>query len=416
MTFGAYGQASFERYHAQMLRRPLSHITLLRAAGLFTWACVGVPLVLSSRIGQVNGLKLEAEPALMWFAYLMFGIGYWVLSRDLLRERVSVKRLGLLILLTVAAITVSHASRSGIGGVLLLIVAGVLPWVVPLPLGIAWLIAQNLSLIPVFLELPRFNLTEAVLQSALYLGFSTFPFITALVAKRQVQAREELRQVNGELRATQALLAESSRMSERVRISRELHDLIGHHLTALSLNLEVASHLSEGKAKNHVLQAQSVARLLLSDVREVVSQLRHGDDIDLSAALKSLAEGVPEPKIHMNLPEQMGVDDAKRAQVLLRCAQEIITNAVKHANAENLWLTFTRTDEGIELKARDDGRGATKLQAGNGLVGMAERLKQVGGRLAFSSQPGRGFEIEAWFPLLQNPINPTTINLQEKSA
>lgn len=405
MTFGALGLAASGRYHWQMLRRPLSHITLLRAAGLFTWACVGVPLVLSSRIGKSDGIAFETDPALTWSAYLLFGLGYWLLSRDLLRDRVSVKRLALLVLLTVAAVTVSHTTRSGVGGVLLLVVAGVLPWVVPLPLGIAWLIAQNFALIPVFLELPRFNLTEAMLQAGLYLGLSSFPFITALVAKRQVQAREELRQVNSELRATQALLAESSRMSERVRISRELHDLIGHHLTALSLNLEVASHLSEGKAKTHVLQAQSVARLLLSDVREVVSQLRHGDDIDLSAALKSLAEGVPEPRIHMQLPEQMGVDDAKRAQVLLRCAQEIITNAVKHAGAENLWLTFTRTDAGIALKARDDGRGASKLKAGNGLVGMSERLRQVGGRLAFSSQPGRGFEIEAWFPL--NPSHVT---------
>lgn len=404
MTFGALGWRSRGRYHWQMLRAPLSHITLLRAAGLFTWACVGVPLVLSSRIGKADGLSLDSGPTLMWLAYALFGLGYWLLSRDLLREKISVKRIALLILLTVAAITVSHASRSGIGGVLLLIVAGVLPWIVPLPLGIAWLVAQNLCLIPVFLELPRFNLTEAWLQAGLYLGFSTFPFITALVAKRQVLAREELRQVNGELRATQVLLAESSRMSERVRISRELHDLIGHHLTALSLNLEVASHLSEGKAKNHVLQAQSVARLLLSDVREVVSQLRHGDDIDLSSALRSLAEGVPEPKIHMQLPEHMGVDDAKRAQVLLRCAQEIITNAVKHASADNLWMTFIRTDAGIALTARDDGRGASKLKAGNGLVGMSERLKQVGGRLSFSSTPGEGFEIEAWFPLNLSPI------------
>jgi signal transduction histidine kinase len=379
-----------------VLRKPLSHLTLLRAAGLFTWACVGVTLVLSGRLSQSAALG-SSELWLKWGAFALFGIGYWLLSRDLLRERISVRRLALLILLTIAAIAISHASRSGLGGVLLLVVAGVLPWVVPLPLGMAWLVAQNLALIPVFLELPRFNLTEAILQSALYLGFSTFPFITALVAKRQVQAREELRQVNAELRATQALLAESSRMSERVRISRELHDLIGHHLTALSLNLEVASHLSEGKAKNHVQNAQSVAKLLLGDVREVVSQLRHGDDIDLSAALKSLAEGVPAPRIHMALPEQ-------RAQVLLRCAQEIITNAVKHANAENLWMSFERSELGIALKARDDGVGAPKLKAGNGLVGMSERLKQVGGRLNFSSQPGQGFSIEAWFPLAPQPL------------
>jgi len=85
----------------------------------------------------------------------------------------------------------------------------------------------------------------AVLQAVMYVGYSSFTFITGLVAKQQAQAREEQRRLNAELRATRALLAESSRMSERLRISRELHDLLGHHLTALSLNLEVAGHLTE---------------------------------------------------------------------------------------------------------------------------------------------------------------------------
>ena len=112
------------------------------------------------------------------------------------------------------------------------------------------------------------------MQSLLYAGFSGFVFVTSLVARQQAQAREEQRRLNAELRATRALLAESARINERTRISRELHDLLGHHLTALSLNLEVAGHLVEGKAQEHVNQAHTLAKLLLSDVREAVSQLR----------------------------------------------------------------------------------------------------------------------------------------------
>ena len=91
----------------------------------------------------------------------------------------------------------------------------------------------------------------AILQALMYVGYSSFTFITGFVARQQASAREEQRRLNAELRATRALLAESSRMSERLRISRELHDLLGHHLTALSLNLEVAGHLTEGKAQEH---------------------------------------------------------------------------------------------------------------------------------------------------------------------
>jgi signal transduction histidine kinase len=226
-------------------------------------------------------------------------------------------------------------------------------------------------------------------------------FVTSVVAKQQAEAREDQRRLNSELRATRTLLAESSRLAERMRISRELHDLIGHHLTALSLNLEVASHLVSGQAQDHVRQAQSVAKLLLGDVREVVSQLRDEDSIDLTQALQNLVEGVPGLAIHLELPPRFSVDDPKRAQVLLRCAQEIITNTVRHAGARNLWLRFERSGDQrqMAIHARDDGRGASQVKPGNGLAGMRERLAQYGGRLDIVTAKDQGFALDAWLPL-----------------
>ena len=78
--------------------------------------------------------------------------------------------------------------------------------------------------------------------------------------------------LNAELRATQQLVVDSSKIAERMRIARELHDLLGHHLTGLSLNLEVASHLTQGQTQEHIQTAQSVTKLLLEDVREVVNK------------------------------------------------------------------------------------------------------------------------------------------------
>ena len=127
-------------------------------------------------------------------------------------------------------------------------------------------------------------------------------FVTSLVARQQAQAREDQRRLNAELRATRALLAESARVNERTRISRELHDLLGHHLTALSLNLEVAGHLVEGRALEHVNQAHTLARLLLSDVREAVSRLRTDDAIDMAATLLPLADHVAGLQIRMEMP------------------------------------------------------------------------------------------------------------------
>jgi len=265
-----------------------------------------------------------------------------------------------------------------------------------------WLVLSQLAVIPVFVRGLDFPVFDAILQSLLYAGFCVFVFVTSLVAKQQAQARDDQRRLNAELRATRLLLAESARINERTRISRELHDLLGHHLTALSLNLEVAGHITEGRAQEHVRQAHTLAKLLLTDVREAVSQLREGDRIDLAAALRPLAEGVPSLAIHMDIPDALALNDPERAHVLLRCTQEIITNAVRHAEARNLWVSCRCEGERILVEARDDGRGAERVVAGNGLRGLRERLRQHGGDVAIETRPGAGFRLKLWLPVEGN--------------
>jgi signal transduction histidine kinase len=395
-------------------RPPLNHIRLLRYAGLFTYACVGVPLVshdwLLARLNdsqaqdQFSQLQQQVRThtdVLLWaVCYVVFGLVYWLLTRNLgSRRHWMVKLLGLLVL-TGAAIAIGWFSQSGLSALLMMVVCVVLPLLLPLPMGVTWLILQNLALIPVFASFPGVDLGKAVLQVSLYFSFSVITFIASMVASQQAEAREEQRRLNSELRATRALLAESSRISERMRIARELHDLVGHHLTALSLNLEVASHLVNEPAAEHVDKAQTTAKQLLSDVRDVVSELRDDDAIDLTGALRSLTEGVPGLKVHLELPPRFAVDDPRRAQVLLRCTQEIVTNAVRHAGARHLWLRFERTHDGmLALKAHDDGRGAPELKPGNGLSGMRERLAEVGGHLLIETARGRGFTLEASLPI-----------------
>ena len=404
----------------------IDHVNWLRYAGLFTYACVGVPLLretwlLAQDVDLLAWLWRGTVPdgigadelrnlAGWWVAYVAFGFSYWGLTKDLSRTRARAVRVPLLIVMTLAAVAISWFSQSGLSGILLLVMAGVLPWLLSSKAAVVWAVIQNLSLLPVFVGLrdltgePLYGWFDAILQSFLYLGFSSFTFTTSLVARGQAEAREEQRRLNSELRATRALLAESSRIAERVRIARELHDLVGHHLTALTLNLEVASHLVEGNAKDKVRQAQSVAKLLLSDVREVVSQLRDEAEIDLGSALRSLIEGVPTPKIVMELPDDFRVEDARRAHVLLRCTQEILTNTIRHARAETLWLRFAREADGaLTLRSRDDGVGVDAVAAGNGIAGMRERLKEFGGSLDIDTAPGRGFALAATLPMETKP-------------
>jgi signal transduction histidine kinase len=383
----------------------LNHSRLLRYAGLFTWAVIGMPLLLLSlmpveqaALGEEAGASAHIDWQ-AWLAYAAFGISYGWLTRGLGTRRVGAIDYLLLAALTGSAIAISYYSASGLGSILLMVAACVLPWLLSLPVGVAWLVLSEFLVVPVYVRWLDMSWVEALMQSLLYAGFSGFVFVTSLVARQQAQAREEQRRLNAELRATRALLAESARINERTRISRELHDLLGHHLTALSLNLEVAGHLVDGKAQEHVNQAHTLAKLLLSDVREAVSQLRDDDAIDMAATLLPLADHVAGLRIEMRMPEPFRLDDPERAHVLLRCTQEIITNAVRHAQAQALQLTYAQDGPVVRLQARDDGRGAEAPAAGNGLRGMRERVAAYGGRVDIDTAPGRGFAVDILLPL-----------------
>lgn len=368
----------------------LDHGRLLRYSGLFTWAVVVLPILYS-------GMRAWQG----WLAYMAFGFTYAWLARGLgVRRRHPVDYL-FLVMMTLCAIGVSYHTETGLGSILLMVAACLLPWMLSLSMSIVWLILSQMVMLPVFVHLMGFPLFEGVMQSLLYVGFAGFVYVTSLIGRQQAMAREEQRRLNSELRATRALLAESVRVNERTRISRELHDLLGHHLTALSLNLEVANHLAEGKVQEHVSQAHTLAKLLLSDVREAVSRIRDSDDIDMAATLLPLADNVPGLHIDMRMPQPFLLDDPERAHVLLRCTQEIVTNVVRHAQATTLVLEYQWRDDGVQLQARDDGRGAETPVAGNGLRGMRERLAAYGGSAEIDTRPGQGFSLTLYLPVVR---------------
>jgi signal transduction histidine kinase len=384
-----------------MVRPYLTHIRLLRYAAFFAYLCVGVPLVTQWAIERLTVLDRSSIALLLWSAcYVVYGVIYWLLTHRLGSRRYWAAKLLGLALMTGAALPISWYSHSGLSGVLAVVISVVLPWLLPLRLGVSWMVLQNLALVPVFASFADMSLGKALLQVAIYMGMSALMFVTSMIASQQADERERQRQLNSELRATRALLAESSRIAERIRIARELHDLVGHHLTALTLNLEVVSHLTAEPAADHVRKAQATAKHLLADVREVVSEMRQDDALDLTQALRGLIDDVPALRVHLDLPPRFAVEDPKRAQVLLRCVQEIVTNAVRHAHARNLWLRFERVaGNQLHFTARDDGRGAIHLRHGNGLMGMRERLAEFGGRLQIATGAHRGFQLQAWLPL-----------------
>ncbi|WNO10714.1 sensor histidine kinase [Teredinibacter sp. KSP-S5-2] len=228
----------------------------------------------------------------------------------------------------------------------------------------------------------------------LYSLFNLFALLicTRFLAERQ--AKEESRQLVRELKATQMLLSSASKRDERLRIARDLHDAIGHHLTALSLQLEVANHVEGDTAKTHIQQARAISHLLLSDVREAVSEIRQQKDWQLSEALHTLTQDIP--NLDVNLVIDHHPTDSRQTEVLFRCVQEALTNVIKHAQASQCSISLTNK-QGPLLNIYDNGKSNTDIIPGNGLKGMAERVKNLGGQLRFHNHE-QGFELIVQLP------------------
>jgi signal transduction histidine kinase len=222
-------------------------------------------------------------------------------------------------------------------------------------------------------------------------------------ALRERATRTALAIANAELRASRELLAENSRAVERLRISRDLHDALGHHLVALSIQLDVASRRAPELAAQDIREAHSITRLLLSDVRDVVGTLRREVHTDAAAVIRPLCRNIGDLSVHFRAPDGALPVDSAQAETLVRCVQEVITNTLKHATASNLWIELTPVTSGIGVRARDDGSGAPLLEPGTGLTGMRERFAQLGGEVAVTTLAGSGFEVKAFMPTKKTP-------------
>lgn len=231
-----------------------------------------------------------------------------------------------------------------------------------------------------------------------YIGFQLFAALTAWYARRSEKTANDLKQTNAHLLATRSLLEESARDHERLRLARELHDVAGHKLTALKLNL-TALERSDMGAQPQVKVASQLATELLDDIRGVVAQIRQHDGLDLRQALAQLIAPLPSPRIHLTVGDDARVDSVAQAETLLRVVQEALTNVVRHAHADNAWIDLKRDGDVVRLSIRDDGRGTLPLREGFGLEGMRERLASVGGTLAVSQASGGGLALDITAPL-----------------
>lgn len=208
---------------------------------------------------------------------------------------------------------------------------------------------------------------------------------------------------------------------ERVRIAREVHDITAHSLSAVSIQTAAAERLIDSDpaaAKEAIAAARSTAKSALEDIRSMIGVLRHGD----APAETAPAAGTDRLEDIARYLGKAGVacriDDAgyDRSRVpahvdlaLFAIAREAATNVVKHARASRAAIGLRSDDAAASMSIRDDGAGCGEPLragalpiagdgAGNGIAGMAERARLLGGSLEAGDAPGGGFLIRARIP------------------
>ena len=359
----------------------------LRILGLGTWLVAGSTSIVRFA-GPFN------HPGWTWVgAFVSFGLVFLTTS-----DRRTPRPLRVVGLAAQAALAVLLAflGMPAFEGALLALVAAQVPMVLPLWVSAPW---AALQAVPLWIVLAhtRDNLELAKSVSS-YLGFAAFATGAVHLFEAEHRARVELDRTVGELVATRTMLAESTRIAERARISRDLHDVLGHHLVALSLKLDLARRTAAGDARAALDELYGVVQQMLKDVRATVHALRSEDAVDLGSALRALLRRIPELEAHVDLPEELTIAEPERAHAAFRCVQEALTNVLKHADATNVWISGRHEAGDLELRVDDDGRGARALEPGKGLRGMRERIEGVGGKLEVMARKGGGTTVLARIP------------------
>ncbi len=276
--------------------------------------------------------------------------------------------------------------------VLLVVLVAQLAMTYPLRVVLPLAIVANLAVYFIYGRHGHPNPLALVLS---YGGFQLFAALTSHYARNAEEARDRLAQVNADLLATRALLADTARDGERLRVARELHDVAGHKLTALRLNLRA---LQAASPSPQLQLVEQLSAELLGDIRGVVHALRDAGGLDIDTALRALAAPYPRPALQLSIDPGVVVEDPALAETVLRTVQEALTNAARHGQANLLDVRLHRDGARLRVDIEDDGRATLPLREGHGLTGMRERIDALGGSLRIERAGRGGVRIEAAFP------------------
>ena len=244
-----------------------------------------------------------------------------------------------------------------------------------------------------------------VFNSALLFAF-VLAFVLLLVSAvlAENSSRKKLAAAHRRLREYALQIEDRATLEERNRIAREIHDSVGHYLTAQSIQLEntalfMASDLT--KAKSHLSKARHLGKEALSNIRTSVATLRNNSEPGISIAqlindFKARTNLQVSDRLNLSLPLPNKIN-----VTLFRIIQEALTNITKHSQATAVTINLESTERQISLSIEDNGIGfdPSHNTTGFGLQSMAERTSAFKGKFVIRSHSNLGTQIKVQIPL-----------------
>jgi signal transduction histidine kinase len=236
---------------------------------------------------------------------------------------------------------------------------------------------------------------------------------------RTYAARLEERTI--ELEQAREELARRAVTEERLRLARELHDVVAHAMSVIAVQSGVGAHVADTnpqEAARALAAIEATSRAALEELRRLLGVLRQEDEpqgalapvpglADLDSLLAEVGKAGLAVKLQINgtrPPLPAGVDLSA-----YRIVQEALTNVVKHAGPAHAQVVVGYRDQDVTVEVTDDGRGAVtsasdgRVGTGHGLIGMRERVQAFGGDLQTGPRPGGGFRVAARLPFAAEP-------------
>ena len=369
---------------------------LLTFAGVFTWGLVSFFSLSHTSADE----KLISALILSLFLIIFLAI-----ATDAI-QKISATLCKLLVMVLAVLVLVQLTFNHTLTPILLVIWATLLPEFFSRGRSIALLIGVNLLY---FLMLTHYlQIEDASFSVLVFAGFQLFALSSSLARHNERESRLVQEQLNQQLVATRALLSQTSQQQERLRISRDLHDILGHQLTALSLQLEVLSHTAPESCKAQIGQSKQLTKDLLESIRAVVRAQQSNIGLDIKPALVALMSRLP--GIDLQFGELKPLESTALAQTLVLILQEGISNAIRHGNATQLTVSMTKLDRSndgdrLQICLQDNGRGNHYFaQHGTGLNSMKARLADYAGDVTLVANDVQGCSLLIQFAKNASPL------------